>query len=107
EGLTDTVDLAALERLDRRRGAAVALDDLEFHAEHVFEHLGNRARRRAGAAAADQQLLGEQVLGRFDLAGAERDTDAARQTDTADPAELARIELDIVAPKYRLARQVA
>ena len=53
----DALHLAALDRQQDVLRAAVALDHLEFGAEHAVEHGRHDAGRGAGADAAGDQLL--------------------------------------------------
>ena len=54
--------LAALHRQDDVAGAAIALDQMEFRADHLVDHGRHDAGRGADADAADQHLLLEQVF---------------------------------------------
>ncbi len=106
-GLADALHLAALDRQHDAVGAAVALDQLEFHAERIGEQQGRHGHRGAGAGAADQQFLLEQVLAFGDARFVGGDADPVGQLRTADPVELERIELHAGMLEQRLVGQVA
>ena len=64
-GLAEAVQFAALHGEHRVLRLRIAVDHLEFHAEQPAQQVRRLGHRRAGAGAADDQLVLEQVLGLF------------------------------------------
>ena len=107
ERLADAVHLLAHHRQRDIRHALVALDQLELHAEQVCEQVRGHARGRAGAGAADQQLVLEQVFGALHRHAGQGGANRMRHFRTAEPVEFDRIELDVRHLGQRDMRHVA
>ena len=106
-GHADALDFAALDGERRVGDALVALDHAEFRAEHVIEHARKDAERRAGAAAGDDKLVREQIVGCLHRRGVPIHAYPARQRIGAEPDEAARVGFDIGLSHHRLAGEIA